>query len=125
MTDNHHHETASTTVTATSNGRRFARLHILALTAAGLAVVIATPAAATPNGVDFNIACRDQYSAADGFSNGQAYLVSPRDAYSWRCKQVSTSGGVIADLPVNPNAFCSPLSAKPAPDGSENWICSG
>lgn len=118
---------ASTKVTS-SNGRRFARSHILAsLAAAGLAVVVAPPAAATPNPgdtVDISSACSDQYPAADGFSNGQAYLVSPSDAYSWRCKQVSASGGVIADLPVNPNAYCSPLSAKPAPDGSENWICS-
>lgn len=116
--------------TVTPNDHRFARPRIVALAAAGavLAVVVAPHALAAPNRgdtVDMGIACRDQYPAANGFSYGQAYLVSPRDAYSWRCKQVSASGGVIADLPVNPNAYCSPLGARPAPDGSDNWICSG
>ncbi|MDM1973659.1 hypothetical protein PP408_25535 [Mycobacteroides abscessus] len=110
-----------------SNRRRFARPFALALIAAGATVVVAPPAAATPNAgdtVNFSSACGDQYPAADGFSIGQAYLVSPQDAYSWRCKQVAASGGVIADLPVNPNLFCAPLIAKPSPDGSEHWICS-
>lgn len=113
---------AKTTVTS-SNGRRFVRSHICAFIAASVAVALAAAphAAASPTFVDMGIACHDQYPAADGFSNGQAYLVAPSDAYSWRCKQVSTSGGVITDLPVNPNAYCS--GARPAPDGSEKWIC--
>ena len=70
-----------------SNRRRFARPFALALIAAGATVVVAPPAAATPNAgdtVNFSSACGDQYPAADGFSIGQAYLVSPQDAYSWR-----------------------------------------
>jgi len=115
-------------VTST-NGLRFARPHIFAFAAACVAVtlVVAPYADAAPNPgdtVDMGTACRTQYPAADGFSNGQAYLVSPRDAYSWRGKRVSASGGVIADLPVNPNAYCSPLGARPAPNGSETWTCS-
>jgi len=95
----------------------------------GAAVGTASPplAGAAPNPgdpVDMMMQCQNQYPRADGFAAGQAYLVAPRDAYSWRCQRVSESstGGLIADLPVNPNAYCAPLQARPASDG-QNWIC--
>ncbi|EHB45876.1 hypothetical protein MycrhDRAFT_6354 [Mycolicibacterium rhodesiae JS60] len=104
------------------------RAHALMLAAAAVttSLVVAAPAVAAPNPGDpvvMGTQCSNQYPAIDGFSAGQAYLVAPRDAFSWRCKRVSASGGVIAELPVDPNAYCYPHSAKPAPDGSENWIC--
>jgi hypothetical protein len=46
--------------------------------------------------------CRAQYQAGAGYSEGIPYLAPPGDSYSWRCKQVSLSGGgAITDLPVN------------------------
>jgi hypothetical protein len=99
---------------------------MLCAAAVTISLAGAAPAVAAPNPGDTVVMaaqCRNQYPAADGFSAGQAYLVAPRDAFSWRCKRVSASGGVIAELPVDPNAYCFPLGAKPAPDGSENWIC--
>jgi hypothetical protein len=67
--------------------------------------------------------CRNQYPAADGFLDGQAYLVAPRDAYSWRCKRVFPTGGLIAELSVNPTAYCAPYTATPANNGTPDWNC--
>lgn len=99
----------------------------------GTAVVIATasligatPAAANPGPgtvVDMNAQCGAQYPDVGGYNQGQAYQVAPRDAYSWRCQRVSkmSDGGIIAELPVDPAAYCAPLAATPAPTGSPNW----
>lgn len=99
---------------------------MIAATAVITSLAAAVPAVAAPNPGDPVVMaeqCRNQYPAVDGFAAGQAYLVAPRDAFSWRCKRVSESGGVIAELPVDPNAYCSPNGAKPAADGSANWVC--
>lgn len=79
---------------------------------------VATAAPGQPGLVDMDEQCRLQYPGTDGFGIGQSYLVAPSDAYSWRCKRV----GLNAELPVNPQAYCSPHRAEPAPDGT-NWEC--
>ncbi len=75
--------------------------------------------------VDVGAQCAAQYPGVDGFRPGEAYLVAPGDAYSWRCKRVSASrdGGLIADLSVNPNAFCASQHAAPIAANPPNWAC--
>ncbi|WP_133066957.1 hypothetical protein [Mycolicibacterium sphagni] len=80
--------------------------------------------------VDMAEQCRIQYPGNAQFLPGQAYLVAPRDAFSWRCKRVSVSpdGGIIADLSVDPDAWCSRLNAGRAVislTSPPNWQCTG
>ena len=68
------------------------------------AVTGLTPPAATANPgqlVDMNAQCAAQYPGGADFRPAEAYLVAPRDAYSWRCKRTSTSpnGGTVTDRP--------------------------
>lgn len=103
-----------------------ARLSTAAVLIAAASLIGAAPAAANPGRgttVDMNAQCAAQYPAADGYNPGQAYQVAPRDSYSWRCQRVSklSDGGIIVELPVDPAAYCAPLSANPAPAGSPNW----
>ena len=90
----------------------------------GAPVAMATPALI----VDMAEQCRIQYPGNARFLPGQAYLVAPRDAFSWRCKRVSVSpdGGLIADLSVDPNAWCTRLNAGRAVislTSPPNWQC--
>lgn len=46
--------------------------------------------------------CQAQYPSGGGYSQGIPYLAPPGGPNSWRCKQVSLSGGgSITDLPVD------------------------
>lgn len=90
--------------------------------AASLSLVMSPLAGADPGQpgpVDMNLQCSIQYPGEDGFGAGQAYLVAPQDAYSWRCRRV----GLSAELSVNPGAYCAPLTAVPVNDGTPNWRC--
>jgi hypothetical protein len=84
-------------------------------------------AVATPGQVidQFQVAalCSSQYPETPTYRAGEAYLVAPRDAYSWRCQRVSTSasGGTITDLPVDPTTLCTG-PAEPIP-ATPNWRC--
>jgi hypothetical protein len=104
--------------------RRPAASSVAAVVITAAALLLTPPSAAgQPGPLDMNAQCRSQYPAADGFLDGQSYLVAPRDAYSWRCKRVSPTGGIIAELPVNPNSYCAPFTATPANNGTPDWNC--
>lgn len=99
---------------------------LLAGVAAGLG---AAPAALALPGqlVDMGDQCRAQYPGNAEFLPAMAYLVAPRDAYSWRCKRISTSprGGIVTDLAVDPNDYCARhgighAMISPIPP---NWEC--
>ncbi len=70
----------------------------------GISAFVAAPISKAQDDVAGKVGqqCRDQYPAGGGYSEGIAYLAPPGDVYSWRCKQVSPSGGgAITDLPVD------------------------
>jgi hypothetical protein len=109
--------------------RRTAAGLLLGIAAAGLAC---PPVASASPGriVDMAEQCREQYPRDAQFLPAEAYLVAPRDAFSWRCKRVSISpkGGIVGDLAVDPNAYCSRLNAGPAVISithPPNWECTG
>ncbi|WP_418005007.1 hypothetical protein ACNO8X_08995 [Mycobacterium sp. PDNC021] len=93
--------------------------------ASALPLAWADPLGGPGQFVDMGAQCAAQYPGVDGFLQGEAYLVAPGDAYSWRCKRVSASrdGGLIADLSVNPNAFCTSRRAAPIAANPPNWAC--
>ena len=107
-------------------GTAVGTVSLLIATAAGF---LCAPAAAAPAlVVDMAEQCRIQYPGNAQFLPGEAYLVAPRDALSWRCKRVSVSpdGGIIADLSVDPNAWCARLNAGHAVISltrPPNWQC--
>ena len=96
-----------------SNPRRRRRGSIVAVAAtlAAVAAVMAAPGATAAPGrlVDMGDQCRAEYPADGAFLPAEAYLVAPRDAYSWRCKRISISpkGGIVTDLAIDPNGFCA------------------
>lgn len=108
--------------------RRGSPLPVAAALAAVVAVIAAPTVAAAPGRlVDMGDQCRAEYPADSTFLPAEAYLVAPRDAYSWRCKRISISpkGGIVTDLAVDPNGFCTRhnlghavVSAVPP-----NWEC--
>lgn len=52
--------------------------------------------------------CQAQYPSGGGYSQGIPYLAPPGGVNSWRCKQVSLSGGgSITDLPVDMTGIVS------------------
>lgn len=72
--------------------------------------------------------CGAQYPATGPYGDGTAYVVSPGDAYSWRCQQTSPNSGAISNLGINPAAFCGmpPARGVPAlqnPGSSDGWVC--
>src|SRR6476659_4482987 len=107
-------------------------------TAAGLLLGIAVAglayspvASASPGQIgDMAEQCREQYPRDAQFLPAEAYLVAPRDAFSWGGKRLSIApkGGSVGDLAVGPTAYCSRINAAPAvisithpPD----WECTG
>src|SRR6185312_7491880 len=92
--------------------RRTAAGLLLGIAVAGLAC---SPVASASPGqiVDMAEQCREQYPRDAQFLPAEAYLAAPRDAFSWRCKRVSISpkGGIVGDLAVDPNAYCSRINA--------------
>jgi hypothetical protein len=109
--------------------RRTAAGLLLGIAVAGLAC---PPMASASPGqiVDMAEQCRVQYPRDAQFLPAEAYLVAPRDAFSWRCKRISISpkGGIVADLAVDPNAYCSRLNAGSAVISftrPPNWECTG
>jgi hypothetical protein len=109
--------------------RRIAAGLLLGIAVVGLAC---SPVASARPGqiVDMDRQCREQYPRDAQFLPAEAYLVAPRDAFSWRCKRVSISpnGGIVGDLAVDPNAYCSRFNAGPAVISvarPPNWECSG
>lgn len=99
------------------------------LTSAAAGFASAPAALAAPGRlVDMGEQCRAQYPGSADFLPAEAYLVAPRDAYSWRCKRASTSpkGGIVTDLAVDPNAYCSRFNAGHAvisATNPPNWEC--
>ena len=78
--------------------------------------------------VDMGAQCRAQYPASAEFLPAEAYLVAPRDAYSWRCRRISISprGGIVTDLAVDPDGYCTRLGighAVVSPTRPPNWEC--
>ena len=102
--------------------RRTAAGLLLGIAVAGLAC---SPVASASPGqiVDMAEQCREQYPRDAQFLPAEAYLVAPRDAFSWRCKRVSISpkGGIVGDLAVDLNAYCSRINAGPS---QQEGICS-
>lgn len=72
--------------------------------------------------------CAAQYPAGGGYLAGSAYLASPGDAYSWRCRQQreSSNSGVFTDLAVDFGAICDAHGGgRPQPGtGPYDWTCS-
>jgi hypothetical protein len=77
--------------------------------------------------VDMGAQCRAQYPGDADFLPAEAYLVAPRDAYSWRCRRISISprGGIVTDLAVDPDAYCTRLGIGHAVISAipPNWEC--
>jgi len=78
--------------------------------------------------VDMMEQCRAEYPGNADFLPAVAYLVAPRDPFSWRCKRISTSpkGGIVTDLGVDPNAYCARHGAGHAivsVISPPNWEC--
>jgi len=102
-------------------------------TAAGASGALLGPAAAsnaqggaiTPDLIQQQ--CAIQYPAGGNYRAGTAYLASPNDPYSWRCRQQSNSStsGVFTDLAVDLGAICATHGGgRPqAGDGPYNWTC--
>ena len=72
--------------------------------------------------------CAAQYPPGGGYLAGSAYLASPGDAYSWRCRQQreSSNSGVFTDLAVDLGAICDVHGGgRPQPGaGPYDWTCS-
>lgn len=104
-----------------------ATLALAALTVGVLTGLTTLPAAAASPGqsVDMNAQCAAQYPGGADFLPAEAYLVAPRDAYSWRCKRTSTSpnGGTVTDLAVDPNGYCPTGRATPSATNPPSWEC--
>ncbi|MCV7270213.1 hypothetical protein H7J62_00005 [Mycobacterium tuberculosis variant bovis] len=100
------------------------RAAALLLAACGTAVSMAT-AAADPGDtpIDMRDLCRSQYPGNNTFQDATPYVVAPGDAYSWRCKQSSTAGGVVSNLAVDPNVYCTRLSLGTAIVSAGSWVC--
>lgn len=72
--------------------------------------------------------CFSQYPAASVYGGGFAYVVAPGDAYSWRCQQNAPNGSALANLGIDPAAYCSLAPGRGAAvlisAGSFNgWVC--
>ncbi len=116
-------------MSAARRGGRIALAAACLLPAAITALFGSAPVALARPGhiVDMGAQCRAQYPGNADFLPAEAYLVAPRDAYSWRCRRISISprGGIVADLGVDPDAYCTRLGIGHAVISviPPNWEC--
>jgi hypothetical protein len=115
-----------------STTKRFGRICTTLMVGGGVlvtAILGAPVASAEDYGVDMAEQCAVQYPDGLAFFPAYASIVAPHNAYSWRCEQVSKlpGGGVISNLPVDVESFCTRhglgLAVVLNADDAGSWRC--